>query len=217
MNEATQLSDFFLQGEEEEALRLVRNYLGSHSYEELNDQVVTPAMYRIGELWEQNKVSVAEEHLATAVCEFVLSATEIRAEEKDGRLKAMIFAPEGEEHYIGLKMVAAMFREEGYSVRYMGPNLPLDAALSLADEWKPDVVALSGALAHRLPALKTYAQAFTSLEHKPTVLIGGRAVTLANYGEYSVKGAVVVRHLGALREWIRTGKESNDDSTLSTG
>lgn len=216
MNDTTQLSELFLQGEEEEALKFVRNYLNSHSYEELNEQLVTPAMYRIGELWEQNKVSVAEEHLATAVCEFVLSATEIRAEEKDGRLKAMIFAPQGEEHYIGLKMVAAMFREEGYAVRYMGPNVPLDAALSLADDWQPDVVALSGALAHRLPVLKTYAQSFTKLKHGPTVLIGGRAVTLANYGEYSVKGAVIVRHLGALREWIRTGKGSNDD-THSTG
>jgi methanogenic corrinoid protein MtbC1 len=217
MNEVIQLSNLFLQGEEEEALKFVQNYLESHSYEELNEQLMTPAMYRIGELWEQNQVSVAEEHLATAVCEFVLSATEIRAEEKGSRLKAMIFAPEGEEHYIGLKMVAAMFREEGYAVRYMGPNVPLDAALSLADDWKPEVVALSGALAHRLPALKTYAQSFTQLKHGPTVLIGGRAVTLANYNEYSVEGAVVVRHLGALREWIRTGKESNDDSTLSTG
>ncbi|MDN5710415.1 MAG: cobalamin B12-binding domain-containing protein, partial [Planococcus sp. (in: firmicutes)] len=121
-----------------------------------------------------------------------------------------------EEHYIGLKMVAAMFREEGYDVRYMGPNLPLDSALQLASDWQPDVVALSGALAHRLPVLKTYAEAFSKVDSNPAVLIGGRAVTLSSFADLRIKGAVVVRELGALREWIRTGKGSNDD-TLSTG
>lgn len=216
MNESTQLSDLFLQGEEEKALIFVQNYLQTETHEQLYDQVVTPAMYRIGELWEQNQISVAEEHLATAVCDFVLSATEIRVQVKEGRRKAMVFAPEGEEHYIGLKMVAALFREEGYEVRYMGPNLPLDGALSLAEKWRPDVVALSGALVNQLPQLKSYASAFVALEHKPAVLIGGRAVTLANFVEQPVKGAVIVRELGSLREWIRTGKGSKDDSTIST-
>ncbi len=217
MNDAIQLSDLFLEGEEEAALKYVQHYLKDHSFEELYHDVLTPAMYRIGELWEQNKVSVAEEHLATSVCDFVLSATEIRSAKKDRQLKAMVFAPEGEEHYIGLKMVSALFREEGYSVRYLGPNLPLDTALESANEWQPDVVALSGALAHRLPALKTYAEAFMKLDFRPAVLVGGRAVTLASYKDYSVKGAVIVRELGALREWIRTGKGANDDSSLSTG
>ncbi len=216
MNESSQLSDLFLQGQEEEALKYVQDFLENHSHEQLYDELLTPAMYRIGELWEKNEISVAEEHLATAVCDFVLSATELRNKDKAGRKKAMIFGPEGEEHYIGLKMVSAMFREEGYEVRYMGPNLPLDSALKLADEWQPDVVALSGALAHRLPVLKTYAETFAKAEFKPAVLIGGRAVTLSSFADLHIKGAVVVRELGALREWIRTGKGSNDD-TLSTG
>lgn len=216
MNESTQLSDLFLQGQEEEALKYVQDFLESHSHEQLYGELLTPAMYRIGELWEQNEISVAEEHLATAVCDFVLSATELRNKDKEGRKKAMIFGPEGEEHYIGLKMVAAMFREEGYEVRYMGPNLPLDSALQLADDWQPDVVALSGALAHRLPVLKIYAEAFAQIDSTPAVLIGGRAVTLSSFADLQIKGAVVVRELGALREWIRTGKGPNDD-TLSTG
>lgn len=216
MNDSIQLSELFLQGQEEEALKYVQDFLESHSHEQLYGNLLTPAMYRIGELWEQNEISVAEEHLATAVCDFVLSATELRNKEKDGRQKAMIFGPEGEEHYIGLKMVASMFREEGYEVRYMGPNLPLDAALQLAADWQPDVVALSGALAHRLPVLKTYAEAFSQIDSKPAVLIGGRAVTLSSFADLQVKGAVIVRELGALREWIRIGKGS-DDGTLSTG
>ncbi len=216
MNDSIQLSELFLQGQEEEALKYVQDFLESHSHEQLYGDLLTPAMYRIGELWEQNEISVAEEHLATAVCDFVLSATELRNKEKDGRQKAMIFGPEGEEHYIGLKMVASMFREEGYEVRYMGPNLPLDAALQLAADWQPDVVALSGALAHRLPVLKTYAEAFSQIDSKPAVLIGGRAVTLSSFADLQVKGAVIVRELGALREWIRIGKGS-DDGTLSTG
>ena len=38
----------------------------------IDDKIIAPALYIVGELWEQGNISVAEEHLAGAVC---LSAT----------------------------------------------------------------------------------------------------------------------------------------------
>ncbi|MGI2327575.1 cobalamin B12-binding domain-containing protein [Planococcus sp. YIM B11945] len=209
-----ELADVFLSGDDHHALSIVRTYLTTHSRNELFHHLLTPAMYRIGQLWQENEISVADEHLGTAVCDFVISATDERSQlEKEAAGKAMIMGFEGEDHYLGLKMVACLFRENGWNVRYLGPNLPLAHALDAAREWQPDVVGLSAALINRLPLIKSYIQAFQTLEKIPTTLIGGRAVSLADLSEAEAQGAVVLKSLDQLQQWIQTRKERNDEGT----
>lgn len=219
MNSTSQeLADLFLAGNEEQALQLVQTYLENHTKDELYQLVLTPAMYWIGELWEKNIITVADEHLATAICDFVVSVTEVRwPVQASHKKKAMVLGPEGEDHYIGLKMVASLFKENGWAVQYMGPNLPLDAAIASANRWKPDVIALSAALAYRLPILKEYAQAFVALDCKPTVVLGGRAVSMANWPSSETEGIIIVKELDQLQSWIQTGKESDNDFSISIG
>ena len=129
--------------------------------------------------------------------------------------KVMVLGPEGEDHYIGLKMVTSLFKDHGWQVQYMGPNLPLDAALESANRWKPDVVAMSAALAYRLPALKNYSEAFQKLDFKPTVIIGGRAVASADITKLRTEGALVVKDLLQLKTWLQTGKETDHGIEIS--
>jgi methanogenic corrinoid protein MtbC1 len=39
------------------------------------EDLVRRSLYEVGELWEQGKISVATEHLATAICESLLNLT----------------------------------------------------------------------------------------------------------------------------------------------
>lgn len=211
-----ELAEMFLAGEDERAMEVVLGYLENHSHDELYHELVTPAMYLIGDWWQENTISVADEHLATAVCDFVVSAAELKRKPGKGESrKVMVLGPEGEDHYIGLKMVASLFKDHGWQVQYMGPNLPLDAALESAERWKPDVVALSAALAYRLPALKTYSEAFRNLDFKPTVIMGGRAVAAADITKLRTGGTLVVKDLPQLKNWLQTGKETNNDFDIS--
>ncbi len=219
MNKLSQeLSDLFLAGDEKQALKLVQTYLENHSKNELYQLILTPAMYRIGELWEKNMITVADEHLATAICDFVVSVTDVRRPvQNSSKKKVMVLGPEGEDHYIGLKMVASLFKENGWEVQYLGPNLPLDAAIDSANRWKPDVIALSAALAYRLPVLKKYAQSFIDLDFKPAVILGGRAVAMANWPASESEGIMIVKELDQLKEWIHSGKEPDNDFSISFG
>lgn len=36
-------------------------------------KLLTPSMAKIGLLWEEDEISVADEHLATTTCDFILS------------------------------------------------------------------------------------------------------------------------------------------------
>ena len=211
MVQPIQLAELFLAGNDAEALVQVRRFLEEHTQNELFARLLTPAMYHIGELWENNEIGVADEHLATAVCDFVVSAVENRKQQGDGsERKVMVLGPEGEDHYIGLKMVSSRFRENGWSVKYLGPNLPLEHALDAAKRWQPDAVALSAALVYRLPLIKTYIKEFLALDPKPIVFLGGRAVSKTNPEALRQEGAIVLEDLEQLERWLTMGEELED-------
>lgn len=214
--QARELAELFLAGEDEKAMDAVLEYLENHSHDELYHDLLTPAMYLIGDWWQENIISVADEHLATAICDFVVSAAELKRKPAHGiQRKVMVLGPEGEDHYIGLKMVSSLFKEHGWQVQYMGPNLPLDAALDSAKRWQPDVIAMSAALAYRLPVLKVYSEAFQELDFNPSIIIGGRAVASADISKIRTEGTLVVKDLPQLKTWLQTGKEKEDDLDIS--
>ena len=45
----------------------------NNSINDLYEKVIKIALYEVGTLWEQNKISVAAEHLATAITEGILN------------------------------------------------------------------------------------------------------------------------------------------------
>ncbi len=69
----------------------------------LFEQILTRAMRHVGELWELNEISVADEHIATNVCQLLLSryATEKIEQRQEfvpelwTKPKAMLFCIEG--------------------------------------------------------------------------------------------------------------------------
>ena len=72
------------------------------------------SMYRVGELWENNRITVANEHLSTSITESLLNLAypSIFARERIGR-KVVISCAVNEFHQIGGKMVANIFEFNG--------------------------------------------------------------------------------------------------------
>ncbi|WP_254434125.1 B12-binding domain-containing protein [Halobacillus sp. Marseille-Q1614] len=73
------LAHYFLEGDEEGALEYIEGLFSKYPRLYLYEDIITPAMYHVGELWEKNEISVADEHLATAICDFVLSRLDAKA------------------------------------------------------------------------------------------------------------------------------------------
>ncbi|WJY27507.1 cobalamin B12-binding domain-containing protein [Sporosarcina trichiuri] len=216
---AKQLTDLLLRGDEQAAISYIDGVLAGNDRLTLYEDLLTPAMIRIGELWEQNEITVADEHLATAVCDYVISDYEYRSSSDDApdRKKVMLFGVEGEEHYIGLKMAAAVFQEFGWRVRYLGPNLPLRHAETAVNAWQPDVVAMSAALSYRLPILRKSVQVLANTDCRPSIVIGGRMAPHASFTEEAAPGQVLVMpNLRELHEWLAAeGKGASVKHVLS--
>jgi len=106
--------------------------------------VIWPALYRIGQLWESNIISVAEEHVATAIVGRVMAALYPRfALFEITRGKAIVSAGPNEFHEVGARMVADFMEMDGWDVTYLGANTPSDVLLDTLKLLKPFVVALS--------------------------------------------------------------------------
>ncbi|MBB4825426.1 methanogenic corrinoid protein MtbC1 [Sporosarcina luteola] len=199
------LANLLLRGEEQLAISYIHSVLIENDRLTLYEDFLTPAMTYIGQLWERNEITVADEHLATAICDFIISDFEFRSSmsEEGNRKKVMLFGVEGEEHYIGLKMAAAVFQEFGWSVRYLGPNLPLRHAETAANAWQPDVIAMSAALSYRLPMLKQSVQVLAHTTGQPTLLIGGRMAPHVHFEEEAAPGQMLIMtNLRELHNWL---------------
>ncbi|WP_026695249.1 cobalamin B12-binding domain-containing protein [Peribacillus kribbensis] len=196
-------AEALLKGDQEDALNIVKKVHYYNRAEAFLD-IFTPAMRYIGDLWENNDISVADEHLATAVCDFVLSRLyPAKSSSSQAMLnkRAMFLCLEGEQHYLGLKMVSSLFEEAGWNTRYLGPNLPLEYALKHAAAWQPDVIGLSVTIVYHLPLLKTYVKELSKLSFKPEIFVGGRLVGTYDLLPYC-KEAVLVKDLNELYKII---------------
>jgi len=173
---------------------------------EIYNRILTPAMHQIGDLWENNEITVADEHIATATCDFVLSrlAFEHNQDATPATTKkAMLLCIEGEQHYIGLKMAAQLLEENGWETKYFGPNLPLEYALQTAIDWKPDVIGLSLTIVTHLPKLKSYTDSFRALPLPPKILIGtwlGKKYDLTSYASGE---PIILTDLSDMEAWLK--------------
>ena len=210
-------AEYLLQGKEDEAVELVDKLLTLHPRLYLFEDIITPAMYYIGALWEKNEISVADEHLATAVCDFVLSRLDAGVYENKfqskKRKKIILLGAEEEQHYLGLKMVAGFYREKGWRVRYLGPNLPLNHALRQIKDWQPDVIGLSAALSYRLPVVKQMTEAFSQLSWSPGIIIGGRIAKKYDLSNLETGQVRVVKGLTEIEQVHNVWKAGVVDET----
>jgi MerR family transcriptional regulator, light-induced transcriptional regulator len=140
-------------------------------------EVLQPAMQRIGELWEEARISVAQEHMATQITHAVLAPLALRLGGTGtgrGRVAVVSGSP-GELHALGLQMIADFLEADGWTVRALGPDTPADELAGVAREHRADVVALSTALPTNLLAASHACAQLRHLERPPLIVAGGQA------------------------------------------
>lgn len=148
--------------------------------EKLADEVIGPAMHRIGMDWEAGSIDVMHEHRATQLCTSVLielkQVIETRANRK--RPLAVGAAPEGDQSLLGTLLAQMVLLDAGWDAVNLGPNTPL-ASLGLAvSELHPQLVWLS--TSHDVDVAKfcrEYRDLYRLIQAEGAALvIGGRAL-----------------------------------------
>lgn len=150
-----------LAGNRREALRLVieEGIEKGATVLEVQLQVVQEAQREIGRLWQENTISIAQEHLATAISNMALSHIYDFAPRAPSNGKKIVVAcVEGELHDFPARLVADALDLAGFDVRYLGASVPTDSLLAFLAQEKPDLLALSATMTFNVPSLRATAQ-----------------------------------------------------------
>jgi methanogenic corrinoid protein MtbC1 len=143
---------------------------------ELYTDLFQRAQYQVGELWEHQRISVAVEHLSTAVTERMLTLVQAQAFSRPAIDRTIIIACVADEyHQLGGRMIADFCELRGWRGYFLGANTPLPDLLQLIDERRPDLLGLSLSIYFNLPALIAALDAVTGKCPDLPILVGGQA------------------------------------------
>lgn len=112
----------------------------------LYEQVIAPAMARIGELWEQGEMTIAEEHLASALNLKVMAsvyAASLPNKPSIDQGLVVLAGVEGDTHGVGLRMAGDVLELAGFEVIYLGEDVATDELILATATSSPDVIALA--------------------------------------------------------------------------
>jgi methanogenic corrinoid protein MtbC1 len=146
-----------LEGDRGTALRVVleEGLGGGHHVEDLELLVIAAAQHEIGVLWQQNRISIADEHQATAISQTVLAHLYRHLPRaKPSQRRVVVACVEGEHHDMGGRIITDFLEMGGFDVRFLGANVPTDSLLDVLRRDRPAMVALTCALSFNLPALR---------------------------------------------------------------
>ncbi|HEU4886626.1 MAG TPA: cobalamin-dependent protein [Thermoanaerobaculia bacterium] len=121
------------------------------SIRDLYLQVFQPVQREIGRLWQNNDITVAEEHYCTASTQAMMAQfyPQILATPRIGR-KVVVACVGSELHEIGTRMVADFFEMAGWDGVYIGANTPTNALIELVCRERPQLVALGITMTYHL-------------------------------------------------------------------
>jgi signal transduction histidine kinase/methanogenic corrinoid protein MtbC1 len=137
------------------------------------DEVLRDTLYEIGERWHSGEIGVGEEHLATGIIRDFLARTKSVVSPPNG-LRLVIGSVSGEEHIVGVTMVAKAFMRAGWAVVNLGANVPVSAFITTITQAQPDTLLLSISLSQRLVEIKRVVQEVREAFPNLIIGIGGR-------------------------------------------
>ncbi|MGZ4453595.1 MAG: cobalamin B12-binding domain-containing protein [Nocardioides sp.] len=161
--------------------------------------VVGATQRRVGHEWSLNRISVAQEHAATAINERAIAhlATRLPRPEVTGA-HVTVACVDGEWHALPARLLAEVLTLRGFRVDYLGAQVPTPHLITHLHRSSPDLVALSGSLPTRLPVAHATISACQSAG--VPVIVGGAA--FGSHGQWAAR-------LGA-QAWAPTARAAAD-------
>jgi methanogenic corrinoid protein MtbC1 len=167
-----------LSGDRREAVQVILEHglRKGASVRDLQSHVIQAAQDEIGRLWQLNLVSIAQEHMATAISQLALSALFEHAPSRRSHGKRVAIAcVEGEQHDLPARLVADYLDLDGFEVRYLGANVPHEDLCALIRDEAPDLIGLSVTMSFNMASLREAISRLRVVTTAP-ILAGGHAI-----------------------------------------
>jgi methanogenic corrinoid protein MtbC1 len=180
--QARALAGRLLRGDQGGAWRLVDDALGAGvGIRQINAQLLTPALRRIGDQWATGEISVGDEHRATVVAQRLIARLGQRFSRPGRKLGTVIVsAAPGDRHGLPTAILADLLRAEGFDVVDLGADTPgADLAEVAAQQDRLVGIGICATSPLSRGAASTLVDVVRGVREATDapVLIGGRAVS----------------------------------------
>ena len=113
------------------------------SQRHLLEEVVQPLMERIGQMWQEGTLRVADEHMASAVVRSFIGNLRASFQVSATAPHVVATTPAGQLHEIGALLATVVATSEGWNSTFLGPNLPVEEIAGAAVQKEAKAVLLS--------------------------------------------------------------------------
>jgi methanogenic corrinoid protein MtbC1 len=179
--EAKRFADCAVKGMESECLSQFEMLLRRRvPIIDLYEQVLTSALYGVGDMYAHKKIDEAQEHLASEIARRAMARTmhAYRLPPSNGPLAVLGCVP-GELHSIGIRMVADALRSQGWRTLHLGGSVPEASFVRQVQDTMPTLALLSVSMPENIPSALSLVNALCKVRSSGEyrVEIGGRVVS----------------------------------------
>lgn len=207
-----QFLDAQLAGDRRKALEVVSTAMADHrvSTRDLRMHVIRAAQEQIGRLWQDNVISIAQEHMATAISQLALAEVFQREQPPapNGR-KIIVACVDGELHDFPARIVADELDVAGFDVRFLGASVPVESLVSFIAREDPDLLVLSATMAFHADNVRAAVEQVRRLAPGLPIAVGGQVCdqveSLAAELDVELSGCDVSELVGGARRLLQAG------------
>jgi methanogenic corrinoid protein MtbC1 len=187
-----------LAGKRKPALEIIMDaYRGGYPIPGIYMDVFQEALYEIGRLWETNRITVADEHMGTAITQYVMSNLYQYLETSDKRRGRLVMTGvQGELHQVGANMVADVLEADGWDVIFLGTNVPEEDVIESIRQHRADLFGISSTMLFNIPKVIQLVEA-TRREFGDSIriMLGGGAFRSIEALPSELEGCIVALNL----------------------
>jgi methanogenic corrinoid protein MtbC1 len=191
-----------LRGDRREALHFVdRLVQEGHSIADIQQHVIAAAQREIGRMWEESRIGIAQEHMATAISQLALAQLYRYAQPLPARgRKVVVACVEGELHDFPARLVADALDLAGYDTRFLGADVPTGSLINVLEQESPNLLALSITMPFHAAALRRQVKSVRDQTggHLP-IAVGGLACDQLREITAEIRPAILA---GSARELV---------------
>lgn len=171
------------QGDIQESLKIYEEFIKIFNIVDFFDKILKPVMSKVGSDWENGKISIGVEHVASNIAQTLVKGIMEQANGRTTKKKILICVPVGEEHHLGCDVLETYLSMNGFKVFNMSTSAPTESILNFIDDNNPDMILLSITISDNLKSGQRLVRKIKQ-EFDIPIFVGGLAVQGKNIPKF---------------------------------
>ena len=117
--------------------------------------IIWPIMLEIERLLRRDKITAAQEHLATRINRTIVGQLQNKLPRKPHKNKKIAISSARDDlQELGAQMIADLFESDGWEVRFLGGGLTNDDIFAFVNEYAPNILLVYGTPPKKAPGVR---------------------------------------------------------------